>query len=172
MPFPRSQLDIIIVSSSKSGVIPFEKLHMLQAKWERLGITNQNRVTPYGLEYLGLRNVDLIRIEHPEKHRLYANHQGGYRVYCPECNALCTSEFVASIVRWRRGDSSPDLVHVACPDCTQTSSLSKMVGRPNFAFAKGVVILGGVNSTEINPDAIVDIQEELGPITFVYRRVG
>lgn len=172
MPFPRSQLDIIVVSSADDGVISFECLQMLQTKWEHLGILTHSNLTPLGREYLGLGDIKQIRFEYSEKHRLYANHQGGYRVYCPNCTALCTSEFVASIGLWRREASSPHLVHLACPNCSHRSPLPRLIGRPKFAFAKGVVVISGVDSIDFSVDALVDIQEELGPIEFVYRRVG
>lgn len=172
MPFPRSQLDIVIASSLEDSVLLDEQLMLVRLEWEQKGLLHQGLLTSLGLNYLNVGQRVKVRFESSDKYRLYANHQGGYRVYCPYCNANCTELFIRVVGEWRRSFESPDVFPVVCHECAGDSNLMQMVGRPRMTFSKGGMVLSDVNSADVATDALDYLTQVLGPINVVLRRVG
>merc|ERR1712137_1079923 len=69
--------------------------------------------------------------EQGENLRLYANHQGGYRVRCPICAHNIASDFSKSVHHWRAGGR----FFMKCPSCMEEFPLSQAKGSPPFAFS-------------------------------------
>ena len=106
--------------------------------------------------------------EKSKKMRLYANHQGGYRVRCPKCAQNIASDFSKSVHHWRKGAA----FEMVCSFCMEKFSLSHAVGTPPFAFSLAAIILHDVEVAEIGELWHKRIVEELGTFRVVFRRVG
>ena len=100
------------------------------------------------------RNNDLVipcvsfhscSFEQSEKLRLYANHQGGYRVRCPFCAHNIASEFSKSVHLWRSGGE----FSMTCSSCKEGFSLSEAKGSPPFAFSRAAIVLHDVERAEV-----------------------
>ena len=172
MPFPRSQLDMVIVSSLDDSVISEEKLSTLRTEWERNGYLSQGGLTLLGQEFLGVGDDVGIRFEPSEDYRLYGNHQGGYRVFCPKCNANCTDAYVLVVGEWRKSQTAPQSMSLLCVECHHSSNLTQLIGRPDMSFSRGAIILSNVDSVDVSTEAQTCLTHTIGPIKFIYRRVG
>ena len=106
--------------------------------------------------------------EQSEKLRLYANHQGGYRVRCPFCAHNIASEFSKSVHLWRSGA----VFSMTCPSCAQVYSLSKAKGIPPFAFSRAAIVLHDVEVADIGAFWCAQLMERLGGYHAIFRRVG
>lgn len=172
MPFPRSQVDVILVSAVLERAFQEVHLSRLQEKWVAEGYLLGCSPTVFGQEYFGFGKVKQIRFEPPEIYRLYANHQGGYRVYCPTCMGLATSAFVASVRDWRSGRGNPFDNRVVCGLCGEESPLPQMIGQPTLAFSKGAIVFSDVENVQMNTAALHEIVSSVGLVSQVVRRVG
>ena len=106
--------------------------------------------------------------EQSEKLRLYANHQGGYRVRCPSCAHNIASDFSKSVHLWRAGAA----FSMTCPSCAEVYSLSKAKGIPPFAFSRAAIVLHDVEVADIGDFWHAQIMEKLGEYHAIFRRVG
>lgn len=107
-------------------------------------------------------------LEKREKMRLYANHQGGYRVRCPSCAQNIASDFSRFVHRWRKGAG----FEMVCSFCTERFPLSHAVGIPPFAFSMAAILLHDVEIAEIGESWQKRILEKVGAFRVVFRRVG
>ena len=105
--------------------------------------------------------------EQSEKPRLYANHQGGYRVRCPFCSNNIAAEFSKSVHKWRSGGD----FSVVCSSCKETFPLSKAVGSPPFAFSRAAILLHDVEQADVGEVWHSQFQQ-LGAYQAIFRRVG
>ncbi|MAA78961.1 MAG: hypothetical protein CL916_06845 [Deltaproteobacteria bacterium] len=106
--------------------------------------------------------------EQSERPRLYANHQGGYRVRCPFCSHNIASEFSKSVHKWRNGG---DFL-MTCSTCKERFPLSNAQGSPPFAFSRAAIILHDVELAEVGDCWHARFIEEMGSYQAIFRRVG
>ena len=100
--------------------------------------------------------------------RLYANHQGGYRVRCPLCRNNIAAAFSKSVHRWRAGGS----FSMTCPSCAEEYAISKAKGSPPFAFSRAAIVLHDVETAEIGDVWHEQCVQHLGDYRVVFRRIG
>ena len=106
--------------------------------------------------------------EKSEKRRLYANHQGGYRVRCPSCSYNIASEFSTSVHRWRSGGA----FSMTCSSCKESFPLSQANGSPPFAFSRAAIVLHDVEQAEVGDFWHESLMQRLGCYQAIFRRVG
>jgi len=109
-----------------------------------------------------------IRIEETTQPRLYANHQGGYRVSCPFCTANIARGFSSAVEKWRRGEER----NMLCHQCNESFSLENAIGRPSFAFASAAIVLSDVQRAVLGEDWVERCDALLGEYRIIYRRLG
>ena len=114
MPFPRSSLELIIIPEQK------DYLPTLQAEKKFLQVAQKQRwinnfsAGPSAQEFI-LNGFASIRIERHEYPVLFANHQGGYRVRCP--NVVSILKRISTVMTKYRKDRSffPFIVYLRHP---------------------------------------------------------
>ena len=166
MPFPRSFVDICIVFPDLNNSIKEENIALLLETWKaKYWLDEELRAQRKGLLEGEFHRV---LVELPTEILLYANHQGGYRVFCPRVNQSIVSEFSKAVSQWRRGGER----NLNCSICGEIHALEEVVLKPKGRFSKGAIILKNVSSIELSEEAKLDIEEHLGEVDFVYKRVG
>ena len=106
--------------------------------------------------------------ESSERLRLYANHQGGYRVFCPECSENIARAFAAAVQKWRAGS----VRSLACSMCLAETPLEECVLKPYGGFAHSALIFAGVGEAAISLSAQQLISDVLGETRLVFKRMG
>jgi len=109
-----------------------------------------------------------VRIDNPGRAVLYANHQGGYRVRCPEIGENIALAFSNAVTAWRAG--SPRVI--ACPACGKPHALESVTLSPAGVFARGAVIFTDVGDIAVSPWAQRIFDELMSGSVVVHRRVG
>ena len=166
MPFPRSQLDLCIVFPDLENPKTKRQIDCLLEAWKiRSWIKEDLKQAEVGLLE---GNFQKIWIDLPNKVRLYANHQGGYRVLCPRSEQSIATAFSTAVTEWRQGGERI----MMCPACQEEHRLEMVITRPKAHFSKGAIILRDVSSVQLSNEAKDDIKEYLGEVDFVYKRIG
>jgi hypothetical protein len=163
----RHRLDLLLLPTAPERGLDDRAWRSLVQDWSARGIVRD--------ESPGRRASDLIIggfqrlwLDQPGGLHLFANHQGGYRVYCRDCQALVTGAFVSAVGRWRAGGRR----ELECPSCGHVASLEGLVYRPEAAYATWAVVLSSVTSLELEPELWLEINRALGPLRSIFRRVG
>ena len=157
MPFPRSQLDIICCRLEPDHPFTQSDFDRLHHEWQQ--------VDPTELVTGGFRRFYFDR---QSQAVLYANHQGGYRAFCPQCKRNVAASFSHSVSQWRLGNARI----FACPHCARSYPLEDVKLRPHGAFATGAVVFSAVGSADLTEYAESSLKNVLGAYQLVYKRVG
>ena len=169
MPLPRHQLDIIICPAHCEQVLSGQGGRRLLQKWQSHGwidadgkcvLSHKNAMIQGGFARLFL--------DQPEGMRFYGNHQGGYYVQCPTNSSNIVPSFVTAMKQWRQNQHRS----LHCPSCEQSHDLNDLYFRPPAAFAMGALVIQNVDSTEICPTVLNDLQLWLGDFKLVLKRMG
>lgn len=108
------------------------------------------------------------RLDRPPQRALYANQQGGFRVFCPDCGANLTADFVPAHAALRNGRERP----VACRSCGLASELDALDFQPPAAFGEAAIVLSHAGRGELVAAALADAQARIGPLRVIARRVS
>ena len=119
-------------------------------------------------EHLPCRSFFSCSFDSSDVMRLYANHQGGYRVRCPSCSSNIAPEFSTAVHRWRGGAD----FSMTCPSCAQTYPLSSALGIPPFAFSRAAIVLHDVEEADLGYFWHEQCMRSLKDYRVVFRRVG
>ena len=167
MPLVRHRLDLVLIPKDPELDLPQGAWTHLHAQWQRQGWVVEDRPGPLAHDLVsgGFRRVWL---DSPGGVVLYAHHQGGYRVACPNVQELITHSFVDAVRGWRAGG----LRMIECPACGTVHSLESLQYRPPAGFAKWAVVISDVESLEPTPTALRALEGALGPLQMILRRVG
>ena len=166
MPFPRSQVDLCIVFPDLENPKTERQIDCLLDTWKmKSWIKDDLKQCDIGLLE---GTFQQIRIERPNQIRLYGNHQGGYRVFCPRSQQPIAAAFSAAVTQWRKGAERKML----CPACQEEHRLEMVITRPQAHFSQGAIIIRDVSSVQLSNEAKDDIKNYLGEVDFVYKRIG
>jgi hypothetical protein len=113
----------------------------------------------------GFKRFQLMTHERPT---LVANHQGGYRVYCPTEEKLITADFVDAIKVYRNGG----LRQLSCSLCRANHDLNHLIYQPSAAFALFEIQFHGAQSIELSSVATEWFREWMGEFHTIIRRLG
>jgi len=167
MPFARNSLDLIICSSHPDIRLDLNELQQLRHEWCIKGWIDENGFALAEQELIPAGFHRLI-VEPPDKIRLYANHQGGYRVDCSHCFANAASVFTQAVQLWRAGGQRA----FECRHCQRFVPLEEARLRPNGAFSQGALWFRDVDSAQLTPQAQQRIRQSLGETQIVLRRLS
>ncbi len=174
MPFPRSQLDLLLVHENPLFPMAQPKVkEWLSALVSNGFVERTGRPTQKGQEYFGINNFRKLDLWSSKSIELFANHQGGYRVFCPETGGIITAGFVEAVTHWR-GLGSP-LNGMRLPNCTackSSHSFVDLIGRPKFAFGMGALRFVDVSNVFDCSPFFKDFQKQFGDVHSVLKRVG
>ena len=107
-----------------------------------------------------------VRLDRPPGERLYANGQGGFRVFCPETGDNIVPAFQAAVIAWRDGGART----LACPACGATHDLVHLSFAPAATFGRGAIVLLDVAEAQLTEAGRARAEAWLGPFTVVGSR--
>ena len=167
MPFPRSSVDWLFVPGDVERDIDAEGFERLCSRWRERGFLEGQRCGPRrdGLIKGGFARVWLDR---GEGIRLFANHQGGYRVRCPDTGGNLGRPFSEAVSRWRAGGPR----EVPCPYCGKPHPLESVSLLPAGAFGRAAVVFSAVGSLELGTETAKELSGLLGEHREVVKRMG
>ncbi len=170
MPFPRSNLDAYLVFVDDS--LPRQSLFAQFDLWHSNGLISIDGTKGVSYECFGFGSFHKVEVVESNKSRLFANHQGGYKVCCPNNDKIVTVDFISGVVRWRAGETAPEHIYVTCSSCSEQHSLVEFVGKPSFAFGRCAFHFSNVDSVTISSVVSQEIERNVGPFSLVLKRVG
>ena len=170
MPFPRSKLDAYLVFVD--NCVNHEALLNQFQLWCDKGRISEDGTTAECHNDFGLGSFHKVQIIESSRSRLFANHQGGYRVCCPKNDKIVTVDFVSGIAKWRTTQKSPEEVLVRCSACNEHHSLTEFVGKPIFAFGRYAFHFSDIDSVNFNHAVAEDIEKSVGRFALILKRVG
>lgn len=103
-----------------------------------------------------------VRLDVPGGIALYANGQGGFRVFCPRCAANVTDAWSA------RPRAPAALVACACGAETRMDALDY---RPPAAFGRWALVIADAEDGRLTDPGLATMRELLGNVRVVGRRV-
>lgn len=118
--------------------------------------------------HLPAQSFATLIVEQQSKPRLYANHQGGYRVLCSFCAKNIAKEFSQSVEMWRDGAERS----MKCSFCGQHFALEDVHARPNLYFTCAAIVLRDVEKAEVGDFWEQRCSELLSDFRIVFRRIG
>jgi hypothetical protein len=158
MPLVRHRLDCCIC------LVPPDRqyIHQLQTLAEELlQAKKRHKLLPCG----SFESILVESFDHP---RLYANHQGGYRVGCPACSQNIAKAFSRAVENWRKGAERT----MECDSCFLVFPLEEAKGRPPFAFSSSSIILHDVQEAFLGDFWKERCDALLVEYCIIFRRVG
>jgi hypothetical protein len=109
-----------------------------------------------------------VWLDRSERIRLFANHQGGYRVRCPETDANITRAFADGVSNWRTGGPR----ELRCTSCGTKHPLESAGLEPPGVFGRAAVVFSAVESLELGPGTAADLNALFGVHREVVKRIG
>ena len=170
MPFPRSRLDVYWVFSEQTDTV--HSLEKCLADWVADDLLNTDGSPGDSHARIGCGSFNRVQAIASDKDVLFANHQGGYRVFCPNNDKIATLEFSEGVAEWRKSEQDPSAILVSCKACGGKHSLPQFVGRPAFAFGRSAFHFNSVEKASFSDALLTAIRESIGPFTIVLKRVG
>lgn len=167
MPFPSSRLDLAFVPAVVERPLPEEAIQALLEAWRSRGILDGLSAgeSASGLVAGGFEGVRIESFPHVQ---LWSNRQGGFRATCRSCQGNVTGVFSAAVTAWRAGGER----QFTCPQCGTVQPLEHALLEPPGAFAMWALVIGGAGDSEITAAAQLEIEEQLGAMRLVWRRMG
>lgn len=154
------RLDVVVVSTEIERVPDAAAFEALRARWEAAGRLEDGSLIEGGFRRL--------RLDLPDHIALYANHQGGYYVRCPQTGGNLAREFSAAVQAWRAGGPRT----LACAHCGSTHPLEAVQLAPPGAFGRGAVVFSDAGSVALADDVLPMLEPILGEGRVIVRRVG
>jgi len=167
MPFPSSRLDLALVPAVVERPLPDEAIQALLEAWRSRGVLDDLSAGPAagGLVAGGFERV---RIESFPDVQLWSNRQGGFRATCRSCKENVTGAFSAAVTLWRAGGAR----EFTCPHCGTLQPLEHALLEPPGGFASWALVIAGAADGDITAAAHLEIEEQLGAMRLVWRRMG
>ena len=166
MPHASHKLELLLVPNLPERPLGLASIGSLFDEWRARGLLDgdgpgkkPNEILPGGFVR--------IWIDSPDRMWLYANQQGGFRVQCPACGGNIAGEFNRAFREWKTGG----VRSVACSHCGVHTDLNDCLHRPEAAFAQWAIVFSDVQSLEINPEIYDEVEQALGSMKVIVRRV-
>ena len=167
MPFPRSQLNIIICSKDPDWQPTRAAEEEMKKSLNLLGISTQSELDQRSHQWVvgGFRRLHMLRHRFPT---LVANHQGGYRVFCSHCQVVVTGLFVRAIQSYRSGGDRS----LQCAKCGTRQDLNSLKFQPHAAFVCYEVQLNDVQSSDLTKQAYAFFERHIPEMQLILKRQG
>ena len=170
MPFPRSRLDAYLVFPY-SG-LEVDSLQNQFKIWCQKGYVTNEGTMGLSSNSFGLGSFDRLTVIHSNTSMLFANHQGGYRVFCPKNDKIVTVDFTNAVAKWRALQNTPSKNQVYCSGCNGIHSLVDFYGKPRFSFGKLAFHFIDIESSKLNEERIREVESNIGICSLILKRVG
>ena len=170
MPFPRSRLDAYLVFLDTT--LSPDSLDVQTQLWcLKKYIFKDGQRGPKYKEF-GFGAFNKMMVVKSNTSMLYANHQGGYRVFCPNNDKIVTVDFTNGVAKWRVQQNAPQDNLVHCSGCNDEHALVDFIGKPNFAFGKLAFHFVDIESSTLNESVLREVENNIGRCSLVFKRVG
>ena len=163
---PSHRLDVLAVPQSPSAAPIDELREFLRTLTEQEVLDGRGGPGPNSARWMP-EGFARVRLDLPDRITLYANRQGGFRVFCPVGSGPpITDAFVVAYTA-ARGDERPDLTPIECPTCGGRHTLGETVGRPTFRFAR--LALQTIDAEALLPaiSMVSELQRQIGELAWV-----
>jgi hypothetical protein len=167
MPFPSSRLDLALVPAVVDRPLATEAIQVLLDAWRSRGILDGSTAGA-GASGLVVGGFEAVRVEAFPRVQLWSNQQGGFKAICRSCHENVTGAFSAAVTHWRAGGER----QFTCPRCGTLQPLEHALLEPPGAFASWALVIAGAADGEITAAAQLEIEEQLGAMRLVWRRMG
>ena len=156
---PRHRLDLLWLPDDPHRALCLDAFAALKARWEQRGWLEGVTGAPAG-------GFVALRLDDPGRTAFYANQIGGFRVFCPRVGENLVPGFLAAMRSWRQGKERS----LSCPHCGETHDLAALRFAPQAGFARGAVVLAGVQQASVRPEVAAELDTVTGPSVQVLRR--
>ena len=158
MPIARHQLDccICLAPSENTDVQALHTLAQDMREAQKAGL------------HVPTNSFSTLIVEQHPKPKLYANHQGGYRVFCHVCKENIAKDFSRAVEMWRGGSERS----MECPFCMQRFALEEVQARPELYFSCAAIVLRDVERAELGSFWEQRITQLKLPVRIIFRRIG
>ena len=160
MPHASHRLDLLVVPTDPHQTIDEAQTARLFADW---GLDAMGRSG--NMERLIEGGCKRVWLDRPGRLWLYGNQLGGFRVACPDTNALISSEFGRAHRAWKAGAARM----LACT-CGADHALEDCVFSPPAAFSTWAIVFADIEGISLTPLVESSIQATIGPYRVVTRR--
>lgn len=109
-----------------------------------------------------------MRVDIPPGPTLYANQQGGFRVFCPSCAENVVPAF-SGVLSVFRATSSAELT---CPACAVSTPIAELHFAPSAAVGKAALVISDAADGRLQPGVLDNLHERFGPVAIVAARVS
>lgn len=147
--------------------IDWSQVDQLFERWERAGFVDGDAPGPNATQLIE-GGFQRLWCERPKRVRLFGNQQGGFYTHCPKTGDNIAAAFQRALLDWRTGGERA----LRCPSCAQPHALEDLEFRPMVAFARGAVVFGDVETTELADTTLESLEGVLGSPRVILRRVG
>lgn len=161
MPHASHRLDILIVAARPEQHVDVASVVALFDEWgvDERGRTSNNMAIVEG-------GCARIWIDQPGRIVLYANQTGGFRAFCPICQANISPAFGAAHMAWKRGGSR----QVLCAECSDPIKLEDVCLQPPGTFSSWAIVFSGALGADLTAMAKAGIERAVGEYRVVLRR--
>jgi len=167
MPHVSHRIDMLIVPAAPEGLWTASGIATLRANWQDRQWLDGEEPGAAVADFLP-GGFARLRLDEPGRMVLYANQQGGFQVRCPDTGDNIAAAFGAALGQWKQGAPRS----MQCPACGAEHALEACVLRPEGAFARMGLVLADVGSISLTAEAQASLEETLGPVRIVLRRVS
>jgi len=168
MPHPSRRLDLFLVPADADNPPDRGRFEALQRTLAERDVLDDAGAPGPHAERLVDGGFAALRFEEGEGRRLYANQQGGFRVRCPACGANLVPALHAN---WSdiTEDGGRELT---CPECGGVSPVIDLQYEPPAAWGRWAVRVADAGSASLHAEARRAVEDVLGPVRVVARRVA
>jgi hypothetical protein len=109
-----------------------------------------------------------IRVDVPLTPTLYANQQGGFRVFCPSCTDNVVPVFAPVLAAFRVSG----VARLTCPHCTVSTPIAELTFTPSAAVGQAALVIADAADGQLQDGVLQDLEERFGPVAIVAARVS
>ena len=168
MPHASHRLDLALVPADLTRELPEHAVDALLGAWRARGWLRLDGGPGPEADALIEGGFKRLWVDRPARLSLYANQQGGFHVSCPSTGGEVAAAFGRATQAWREGGARA----LDCPSCGARHALEDMALSPPGAFGRWALILGDCAALHLRPEAHAALQDALGSMVAVSRRVG
>lgn len=160
MPHASQRLDLLVLPRSIEQPLPAAAEAQLLERWNV-----DSRGYSKHIDLLIEGGCARIWVDRPGRIMLYANQTGGFRVRCPQTQAIISSEFGRAHRDWKAGGPRT----LPCV-CGQVHPLEACTFNPSAAFATWAIVFAAAGGVALSERAERDLIQCIGPFQAVLRR--
>ncbi|MGK0344835.1 MAG: hypothetical protein ACI855_000899 [Myxococcota bacterium] len=165
LPRPSSRLDLMLVPPMEGAVTVARALF---AQSVEAGICLDSGAPGPAANTWIAGGFARIRVDVPLTPTLYANQQGGFRVFCPSCTDNVVPVFAPVLAAFRVSG----VARLTCPHCTVSTPIAELTFTPSAAVGQAALVIADAADGQLQDGVLQDLEERFGPVAIVAARVS